>query len=132
LEDTTGNALDRLESALRVHFGTRGGKRGVISALSKIATFVRPDRFTAWDEYARTGLNIALGHPQSRSFSNYAHYIGDFNAVWSGPIGEKIRSITERVAESPVEKDLRFRRRVLDKYLMKVGGFVWNPSEFEA
>jgi hypothetical protein len=123
LDDPTGCALDQLhKNVLRARFGTQGGKRGVQSALSKVATFVRPESFTAWDSYASAGLNLVLGRSKSRWFENYARYLSDFNDVWNGPHGERIREMTKPIGRL-VEAEPRFQRRVLDLYLMSQGGF---------
>src|SRR5437764_7148066 len=47
LSDATGFLLDEQEKILRAQFGTCGGKRGLISALSKIAAFLAPHDFIA-------------------------------------------------------------------------------------
>jgi hypothetical protein len=52
LNDTSGKLLDAREAALRAQFGTLCGKRGLRSAMSKIASFLAPHAFVAWDEYA--------------------------------------------------------------------------------
>jgi hypothetical protein len=58
-----------------------------------VATFIRPEWFTAWDSYASSGLNLVLGRSKSRWFENYARYLSDFNDAWSGPHGERIRGM---------------------------------------
>jgi hypothetical protein len=54
--DDTGDAIDKLERSLRDHFGTHQGRNRLISALSKVAAFMRPERFVACDSYAKKGL----------------------------------------------------------------------------
>ena len=56
LDDKSGRELDTQERVLRRDFGTHGGTRGVLSAVSKIAAFLAPDTFSAWDQYARAGV----------------------------------------------------------------------------
>ncbi len=68
IHDDTGHALDKLEVQLRPHFGTRNGTRRITSVLSKVAAFVRPERFAAWDKYAKKGLSALIGRkPSARS-----------------------------------------------------------------
>lgn len=105
-----------------MRFGTRDGKRGVQSALSKVATFVQPEWFTAYDYYASSGLNLIIGRSKSAFFPSYASYLADFNAAWNGPHGERIREIIKPVTS--VQAEPRFQRRVLDLYLMVEGGYV--------
>src|ERR1039457_3955625 len=56
IRDDTGQRLGRLEAALRTEFAGRSGG-SLISMVSKVAAFLRPDRFVAWDRFARRGLN---------------------------------------------------------------------------
>jgi hypothetical protein len=120
--DDSGVALDALETDLRKRFGAHDPPRSILSALSKVAAFVRPERFVAWDRYARKGLAKVLGGAPSIKFDSYALYLEAFDRVWKGEPGQKIADYVKRVgAESPVEGELRFQRRVLDVYLMKCG-----------
>jgi hypothetical protein len=122
LNDTSGNLLDARESALRSQFGTQDGRRGIRSAMSKIASFLAPHAFVAWDEYARKGLNIVLGRSPSYPFRNYSEYIGDMNRLLSSDIGECVRSACadQYPTQYASERD-RFHRRVLDVSLMRLG-----------
>ena len=61
INDDSGKGLDEIESQLRSKFGTHGGTRRMLSVFSKVAAFIRPERFVAWDQYARKGINISLG-----------------------------------------------------------------------
>jgi hypothetical protein len=91
--------------------------------LSKVAAFVRPDRFVAWDRYAKKGVNIVLGHRASSPFRAYADYLAAFDEAWKGQAGTQIRDYLTRVgATDAVESEPRFLRRVLDVYLMECGG----------
>lgn len=123
LDDPTGSELGRLECELRVRFGTRGGTRGLVSVVSKLATFIRPERFTAWDQFAQRGLNVALGRSKSRWFPDYAAYLTDFNELWKRPLGQRICEITEQAGRAALETEPRFQRRILDLYLMTAGGY---------
>jgi hypothetical protein len=123
IHDDTGHALDKLESDLRRRFGTHDGTRGIVSVLSKVAAFVRPERFVAWDRYAKKGVNIVLGRSASSPFNTYADYLAAFDHAWNGRPGQQIRDCLKRVgARGAVESESRFLRRVLDVYLMKCGG----------
>ena len=122
LDDTSGKLFDVQESMLRARFGTLCGKRGLRSAMSKIASFLAPHAFVAWDEYARKGLNIVLERSPSYKFGNYAKYIGDMNQVLSSDIGEHVRSAcADRYPTPYASKQDRFHRRVLDVSLMRLG-----------
>jgi len=123
VRDPTGHRLDALEVELRKRFGTQRGKNSIRSVLSKVAAFIRPQRFVAWDTYGKRGANIALGRKASHRFNNYAEYLAAFDLVWKGPRGQQIRDyIATSGAQSAAESEPRFQRRVLDMYLMKLGG----------
>jgi len=131
IQDDTAMSLQKVANGWREDFGTISknnptkpvkAHKAIISILSKIAAFLRPETFLAWDTYAKRGLNIASGKPASRSFqNNYCAYLEAVNAVWNGEIGQAIRDITAQSTEQ-VEREPRFQRRVLDLYLMKLGG----------
>ncbi len=123
IQDDTGLALDRLEQNLRPRFGSKKGKNQIVSILSKVAAFVRPERFVAWDRFAKKGLNIVLGRGASSAFKTYSDYLAAFDSVWEGQPGKQIRDyVAKKGARNAVVRDPRFLRRVLDVYLMKCGG----------
>jgi hypothetical protein len=123
IHENTGRALDKLESELRPDFGTHEPPRRMISVLSKVAAFVRPERFVAWDKYAKKGVKIVLGSHASFPFNAYAEYLAAFDEVWNGQAGQQIKDYLRRVgANDAVESKPCFIRRVLDVYLMKCGG----------
>jgi hypothetical protein len=120
LQDTTGAALDEEELKLRKRFGTREGQRGLRSALSKIVTFLAPHAFNAWDSYARKGLK---SQTRSLKIRTYADYLTQINQLLGGELGECIRKVCIDNYPTPYsEEQGRFRRRVLDRYLMDLGG----------
>jgi hypothetical protein len=121
LGDDAGQMLAQLEQSLRSEFGARGGN-SIISLLSKVAAFLRPERFVAWDTYARQGTNLILGRSKYCAFSDYARYLSDFDRIWRGQSGERIRILTSNDPLEPAELTPAFQRRVLDLYLMRVGG----------
>jgi hypothetical protein len=123
INDHTGQELDRLNENLKVHFGTRDGKRGIRSILSKVATVVQPQWFTAWDSYAPIGLNIVVGRNKYAWFDSYAVYLCTFNAAWNQSHGERIREIIKSTSMESIELESPFQRHVMDLYLMKVGGY---------
>lgn len=137
LEDRSGNKLASLEKSLRPKFGAEritaaSGKKvisSLISALSKVATFVRPETFVAWDKWARRGLNAVLGYRTGREFDTYADYLADFETVWTGDVGQRVRELTNQAAMNPTEREPRFQRRVLDLYLMTKGGHDHEPAK---
>ena len=122
-KDDTGRALDKLESRLRERFSTGNGERRLISVVSKTSAFVRPERFVAWDRFAKQGANIALGRGQSLQFHDYAEYLAAFDRIWNDERGEAIREYAAKQRRgSGVEREPRFLRRVLDVHLMILGG----------
>ena len=122
IDDDSGVSLDTLEPHLRRRFGSKQGKNRLISVLSKVAAFVRPERFVAWDRFARRGLNIVLGRGVSSPFDTYCDYLKDFDTAWNGQWGQGIKHYMVRNTERALETEPRFQRRVFDVYLMKCGG----------
>lgn len=129
VEDDTGRKLDQLEANLRLRFGTYDGTRPMISVFSKVASFLKPAVFVAWDQHAKRGLNRALGRSASAHFDSYSQYLADFNTVWDGSLGNEIREATERAIGEPLGREPRFQRRVLDLYLMTMGGHNHEPDK---
>jgi hypothetical protein len=121
IHDDSGKSLDELEEFIRPSFGTCDGTRRMRSVVSKIAAFLRPDRFVAWDTYARKGLNLILGRNPSAEFDSYASYLRSFDTVWQNDTGQRIRFYVDRNRLCQVEAEDRFKRRVLDIALMKCG-----------
>jgi hypothetical protein len=119
--DDTGSKLAELEQSLRSRFGTSDGTSGILSALSKAAAFVKPERFVAWDQYARRGLNMVLMRPLNKPFESYVEYLADFDRVWEGSHGERIREMTSQAPKQALETEPRFQRRVLDLFLLTKG-----------
>jgi hypothetical protein len=123
IQDDTGRLLDEVERHLRIHFGTHDGTKRIVSALSKVAAFVRPERFVAWDRYAKKGVRVVLGYSPSDGFDGYADYLAAFDKAWEGRAGQEIRDyVTRNSSESIPESQPRFLRRILDVYLMIRGG----------
>jgi hypothetical protein len=119
LEDTTGAMIDEQDSMLRGQFGTRQGQRGLRSALSKIAAFLAPHAFNAWDTHAREGLKRA----RSPRIRTYAEYLAGLNQLLAGELGARIRdACIDNYPTGYAEDRDRFHRRVLDRYLMDLGG----------
>lgn len=123
VHDETGKAIDRQERLLRLEFGTCGGQRGLISALSKMASLMRPHAFNAWDRYARAGVNVALGRPQGQPFGSYADFLLDVNRLLADELGDRVRAFCANHYPTPYAAAAdRFSRRVLDVHLMRLGG----------
>jgi len=122
VSDDSGQLLDQIEKHVRPSFGTCNGTRGMLSVISKVAAFVRPERFVAWDTYARKGLNISSGHNPNASYDGYADYLRTFDDAWNGEMGDRVRRyISKNGTNSTIEVEARFQRRVLDVALMKCG-----------
>jgi hypothetical protein len=119
----TGAAIDALDQKLRKEFGTCGGARGQRSLLSKIAAFLAPETFIAWDKYACRGLCIVLDKTIDRPSNSYQKYLEKLNTVLEGPIGRQICiAIDDSYPSQFAARNNRFIHRVLDTYLMRVGG----------
>jgi hypothetical protein len=125
----TGDAIDNLERNLRDHFGTHDGRNRLISALSKVAAFIRPERFVACNSYAKKGLNIVRGRAASRKFDTHADYLAPFDEAWNGELGQEIRDHMKNDVQSKAEGEPRFQRRILDVYLM-VRGDRWKENKW--
>jgi hypothetical protein len=119
--DDTGRSLDTLDEELRPSFGTHDPPRRLVSVLSKVSAFVRPEQFVAWDTCARKELKVVLA--EGAEFGTYEDYLASFEKAWSGRLGGLIRDwVTRNGVEDRVESEPRFQRRVQDVYLMKSGG----------
>ena len=130
-----GNAreLDAIEADLRPRFGTHDGARRLISVLSKVAAFIKPERFVAWDRFAKSGANVFLGRAKGTQFQTYAEYLAAFDLVWDGTPGKRIRDYAASIGgQSTVQTHPRFLRRVLDLYLMDSGGFKSKSASSSA
>lgn len=74
LQDITGAALDQQEPSLREQFGVLQGQRGLRSALSKIAAFLAPHAFNAWDRCPqRTETHGATALTANRNLRRISH-----------------------------------------------------------
>ncbi|HET9146543.1 MAG TPA: hypothetical protein VFN77_00705 [Acetobacteraceae bacterium] len=125
LSDETARLFDMKETCLRQKFGTHDGNRAIISALSKVSAFLAPHAFTAWDKYARRGVDAANG--TSHNFRIYSDYLDEINSLLHGNLGKKVREAC--IGNYPTEyskQNNRFDRRVLDVYLMRLGGRVFQ------
>lgn len=126
--DGSGQGIDEIEVALRPFFGSKGGKNRLTSVLSKLATFINPARFVAWDRFAKKGLNIVKDRSASSQFRSYSEYLSAFDTLWEAKVGKDIRDFMENGgAQNRVEREARFQRRILDMYLMECGG-RWTPN----
>jgi len=122
VNDPTGKKLDKFEERSRRRFGTFKGKRKMMSVISKVAAFVRPERFIAWDRYAKTGLNIALGKAKSAPFKDYASYLKEINELWKKSGKELVRQfLKQSTFHPPSRSNVTFLRRVFDVALMRLG-----------
>lgn len=123
------HGIDRMEKDLRNKFGARNGRNHIISVLSKVAAFVRPETFVAWDRFAKRGINLECQRSASAAFTNYAQYLAEFDAIWNGNLGREIRKSSKSNARFPVELEGRFLRRVLDLSLSNRGG-RWSKKRY--
>jgi len=131
-KDDTGRAFDRLEECLRPRFGAKKGKNRLTSVLSKVAAFVKPERFVAWDRFAKTGLNLLRKRSASSAFETYSEYLEAFKRVKEGKQGQQIKAYLAKkyARKDVVERKPGFLPRVLDVYLMKCGG-RWSPENWQ-
>ena len=122
LNDHTGAGLDKEEARLRPRFGVQEGKRRVRSALSKVAAFLAPHDFIAYDKFALKGLGRLIGRSVVKDYT-YSEYLLATNELLAGPLGERIRRFCVNNYPTPyASKRQRFHRRILDTYLMRIGG----------
>ena len=98
---------------LHPEFGARG--RRFPSLLSKVAAFLAPYSFNAWDRYARRGVNLAYGRAGKQPFADYVSYLVDVNRLLDGEAGTLARRACPHWSVAKV-------RRVLDVSLMRLGG----------
>lgn len=128
VEDETGANLDALADDLPKRIPEVDAER---SMLSKLAAFARPDKFIAYDRFARRGAHyfvnrsrypqVALGAllrspRKSAPYRTYVDYLRDVNTVSGSEAGDQVRN--------SVGADSRgngFVLRVLDCCLMMVG-----------
>lgn len=123
LSDSSGKGVDELEELLRWDFGTMNGKRGMRSVISKIAAFLAPAKFIAWDRFARKGIIRMLGRRTTYTYHTYAEYLSDVNFLLSGEMKDHLISACQSNYQSQYSSENnRFQRRVLDVYLMRIGG----------
>jgi hypothetical protein len=128
LSDSSGKAIDEMEEMLRCDFGTQGGRRGMRSVISKIAAFLAPANFIAWDKFARKGIIVLRGRRATHAYQTYAEYLDDVNHVLNYEMKDALISACK--GNYPTQyssENNRFQRRVLDVYLMRVGG-RWKES----
>lgn len=122
LRDQSGKKLDNLECKLHRKFGTHRPRRKMISVMSKIAAFLAPHAFIAYDQFSRKGLNKLLERPKSRNFVCYADFLMEVNGILHGEIGRHIRkACVGKYPSKQTSLNNRFHRRVLDAYLMRLG-----------
>ena len=79
-------------------------------------------QFIAWDRFAKKGVNIALGRSATFTFNSYSDYLADVDLLWNGKLGRQIREFVQSHASNQAENLPGFVRRVLDVYLMMLGG----------
>jgi hypothetical protein len=122
--DDTGERLAAYEKRLRKRFASGKHHSSLVSAISKVAAFLRPQRFVAWDRFARKGVNLTVGNTASSPFENYSEYLEAVDRTWREENGKRIRDAASEMAKNkfPLRNELRFQRRVLDVCLMNVGG----------
>lgn len=137
LSDPSGKALDETDIRLRRRFGTMDGRRGLRSLLSKVAAFLKPNTFIAFDKYALVGVRRvrrnmvkelkaqgkAIPAALSGKIDSYSDYLVLMNEILTGPLGVEIKkACVGHYPSNVAAKGSRFHRRVLDIYLSRIGG----------
>ena len=118
--DDSGAGIDSLARRLKDEFDLRGGPR---SFVSKLAAFARPSCFVAWDRFARDGVARVLYARQRSAHTHYRCFLNDFNELWNNPdLGREFRAYVSPNLLAILPSDDAFGRRMLDVYLMTVGG----------
>lgn len=138
LEDQTGMQLENQLVELTKKFGARIKKpehkrfdipRTPRSLLSKIASFLAPGNFIAWDNYACKGVKIEMRPTKRKAFPDYVAYRADVETLMSGRLGDQVRAACAGEYPSPhAAVGDRFHLRVLDVYLMRRGGRGSKPA----
>lgn len=113
LKDGSGIKLEKLNEDLSKEFSSHKSERGLTSVLSKIAAFLNPDLFVAFDQYAKKGINRTLGI--------YPGYLAALNLALGSGVGDEILKEINKMKLKGVLRKTRFTRRVLDGYLMELG-----------
>lgn len=136
LSDPSGKELDKADIKLRRRFGTMEGRRGIRSMLSKVAAFLAPDDFIAFDQYALRGVRRVRRHRVNElkeqgaaipdtlreKIESYADYLRSMNELLDGPLGTQIKkACAGHYPSDAAAKKNRFHRRVLDIYLSRLG-----------
>lgn len=123
LSDYSGKGIDELEDLLRPRFGVMNGDRVIRSVISKIAAFLVPAQFIAWDRFARAGVIRVLGRQSNHKYETYADYLNDVNLLLTDKMNVALISACRGFHPTEYSsKNYRFERRVLDVYLMRIGG----------
>jgi len=132
LSDPSGKQLDSELKEIKTTFGAKVKRsknnlhpvqRTPRSLLSKVASFLEPGSFIAWDTYACKGLNLAMNRPRGVPFRDYATYRKDVAYLMFSSLGTLIRKAC--AGHYPSRHAMmgdRFHLRVLDVYLMRQGG----------
>jgi len=118
LADAKGMGIDALDVTLSEDYAAGYRLR---SAISKIAAFLVPEYFIAWDHYASRGIKIETGRLLGHSYETYAEYLADVNALLAMMHNGIAHACQGNYPQDLVEIN-RFHRRVLDVYLMRIGG----------
>ena len=91
------------------------------SFVSKLAVFAQPNKFVAWDSFARKGIASLKEFGTNSQYPTYAKYMEDINYVWrKQKLGKDLRVFLRkrRVHNKAVQL------RVFDVYLM-IQGEQW-------
>ncbi len=126
-----GSAVDDAANAIAKKKWTPNANEP-LSLVSKVAFFLRPDRFVPVDRWARAGIKLFTPPGQAPADKTYKAYLTAFDKVYDG--GH--RAAIEQIATSRWAKDLArlagcdqailpsepFTRKVLDNGLMRAGG----------
>jgi hypothetical protein len=129
LEDAINNAkvlgLELLAIDLQRCCGVNNRE---VSVLSKITSFIHPDKFNPMDQFAKIGItkisNTGLvdKFTTKRKASCYAEYCHQIDHILESDYFTKI---SNRLRGKPLPKNAppaAFNRRILDTHLMRVGG----------
>jgi hypothetical protein len=132
VSDESGKRIDSFEKNNRRLFSSLGAHARMISVISKVAAFARPETFLAWDRYARDGVKIGVRQATSCDFLTYSEYLGKANDLWEesgkGLIVERLRYTK---FNPPSKSNVAFLRRVFDVALMRLGGRSYKPIEWQ-
>jgi hypothetical protein len=121
IQDVSGKGIDHLDQSCRGEFGIQGA-RSLRSVISKVAAFLSPDQFMAWDIFARRGLLRISPPPHTGQCPCYAAYLHCLKKAFENGLKTPIQSAISKEKIVCTPNSTAFALRVMDVCLMISGG----------